>query len=113
MSVRDKIRTKAKPKIDFVQLDDEKIFVRALSGTSRGTYMLLVEEWKEKGGVPMEVIAALAICEDDGTVAYDHNKPEDIAELADKDAGFLTSVALKLFSISGLTEKAVEAAEKN
>jgi len=113
MSAREKARKAAAPKIDFVEWGGEKHFVRAMSGKLRSVYSELVQEKKDKGGVPVEVIAALGICEEDGTLAYDYEKPADIAELEAHDAGFLTAVALKLFELSGLTEKKVEEAEKN
>lgn len=113
MSVRDTIRLKAQPRIDYVDLDGEKVCVRALSGKGRAEYMQMVEKQKENGGVKVEVIAAMAICEPDGTLAYDPNNDADVAELASKDGGFLSKVALKLFDISGLTEKSIEEEEKN
>lgn len=113
MSARERARKAAAPKIDAVEWGGERHYVRGMSGKLRGVYSALVQEKKDKGGVPVEVIAAFGICEEDGTLAYDYAKPADIAELEDRDAGFLTAVALKLFELSGLTEKAVEEAEKN
>jgi len=113
MNVREKIRNGAKPKVDSLKLGEDVIHVRAMSGVERSIYTGLVQEWKEKGGTPVEIVAALGICEEDGSLAYDYSKPADVAELKQMDAAFLTSVALKLFSISGLTEKAIEEAEKN
>lgn len=111
-SARERAR-RAVPKVDFVEWNGEKHFVRALSGTDRAKYTALVQETKDSGGVPLETIVAFGLCEEDGTLAYDRTKPEDLAELGDRDGGFLEAIALKLFDISGLSNKAVEDAGKN
>lgn len=112
MSVRETLRSKAKPKVGYVEVDGARIHIRAMSGSTRAKYMELVQAKKDAGGVPIEVIAAFGICEEDGTLAYDHTKPDDLAELSELDADLLQQASLKLFELSGLTDKAVEDAEK-
>lgn len=112
MSVRETLRSKAKPKVGHVDFDGERIHIRAMSGSARSKYMELVQAKKDAGGVPVEVIAAFGICEPDGTLAYDYAKTEDLTELGQLDAGLLQAAALKLFDLSGLTDKSAEDIEK-
>lgn len=113
MSTRDKLRAKAKPKIDYVDLDGERIPVRALSGMDRARYSARVSETKDNGGLSVHEIAAFGLCEDDGSLSYDFQNPEDVAELQAFDGAFLERVSLKLFDLSGLTVKSDEDAAKN
>ncbi len=114
MSVRDTIR-KVKPTIvEYPLKDGSRVWLRALSGTGRAAYSAYVEKAKENGGLHSEVIAAMAIAEQDGTLAYDWEKQEDLDELLEHlDGQDIDSIGLKLFEISGLTKKADEEAEKN
>ena len=112
MSVRDTLRNKAKPRIDTIMHDGDTIHIIGMSGTRRAQYMELLQKYKDAGGMPVAIIAAFGICESDGTLAYDHAKAEDLAELGSMDASLLQAAALKLFQLSGLTEKAAEDIEK-
>lgn len=115
MSVRDAIRKHGKPKIDSsLSLNGEKVYVRALSGAGRAQYMEMVRAAEDaKRDLTSDKVAALALCEKDGTLIYDLANDEDLAELKDLDGGFLAAVSLKLFEISGLSAKASEDAAKN
>jgi hypothetical protein len=114
MSVRDLIRKHASPRIGTVDLDGQTIHVRAFSGAGRAHYTDMVRKAEEaKTSVEPHEIAALGICEEDGTLAYDLSKPEDVAELKSRDGKFLADVSMKLFELSGLTAKAEEEAAKN
>lgn len=114
MSVRDTLRKHAKPRIGTVQLNGETVYVRAFSGAGRAQYTDMVRKAEEaKSSVTPHEIAALALCEKDGTLVYDVEKPDDLEELKSLDGGFLAEVSLKLFEISGLTAKATEEASKN
>ncbi len=86
-----------------------------MTGPGRAAYQAKMAVCKESGEtVPPEYVAALAICEADGTPAYNSGEPSDVAELLEHfDAHVLDAIALKFFSISGLTEKAEKEAEKN
>lgn len=114
MSVRDTIR-QAKPTVtEYTLKDKSKIWVRAFTGTGRAQYSAYVEKAKENGGIHAEVIAAMAICEQDGSPAYDWNNPEDLKELLEHlDGSDLDAIGMLLFETSGLTKKADEEAAKN
>lgn len=113
MSVRDTIRRLGGPKIASVNLNGSKVYVRSLSGEGRSKYTHYVEKAKENGGLSAAKIASFGICEEDGTLAYDTDKPEDIAELESRDGEFLQNVGMKLFEISGLAVSSAEEAAKN
>jgi hypothetical protein len=113
MSVRDTIRKNKLGTAPVTLSTGKDIQVREFSGPLRATYSEYIEASKTNGGVKPEVVAAMAICEADGTLAYDWQKPEDLQELVDHiSASDLDAIGLKLFEISGLTKKAVEEAEK-
>jgi hypothetical protein len=113
MSVRDEIR-KNKLVLAPVKLSTgQSVQVREFSGPLRAAYSDYMETSKANGGVQPQVVAAMAICEADGTLAYDWQKPEDLQEIADHiGAADLDTISLKLFEISGLTKKAIDEAEK-
>lgn len=118
MSIRDAIKeaSKSKPKLaEHTLFDGRKVWIRPLSGKGRAAFSAYQEKAKANGGVKPEVVAALALCEEDGTLAYDWENAEDIAELAalHEVSDDLDRIGLKLFEISGLTEKAQEEAAKN
>jgi hypothetical protein len=115
MSVRESLRKNRKPKIDSsLSEGKDKVCIRALSGAGRAQYMEMVRAAEEaKTDLKSHQVAALGLCEEDGTLIYDVNKDEDLAELKDLDGGFLASVSLKLFEISGLSAKAAEDTGKN
>lgn len=114
MSVRDTIR-KARPAVVAHSLKDgSKIWVRAFTGPGRLQYSAYVEKAKENGGIHVEVVAAMGICEEDGTLVYDWQKSDDLLELTEHlDAGELDAIGLRLFEISGLTKQTEEEAAKN
>lgn len=112
MSVRDTLRTHGRPRIDSITVNGSKIYIRALSGAGRARYLEMVEAASAKTANAAS-IAALGICEEDGTLVYDASKPEDLAELEEFDGALLAQISLKLFEISGLTQKAADDAAKN
>lgn len=113
MSVRDTIR-KAKPTVAPYELTDgSKVWVRAFSGGGRAKYMGYVEKAKANGGVKSEVIAAMGLCEEDGSLAFDYDNADDLSVIAKLDGQDLDGIGLKLFELSGLTKGAVEEASKN
>ncbi len=113
MSVRDTVR-KAKPTIvAYILTDGSKVWLRALSGTGRARYMAHVQKAKENGGVRSEEVAAMCLCEEDGSLVFDHENAADLADIAKLDGQDLDRIGLKLFEISGLTKNAVEDAAKN
>lgn len=109
MSTRDTIR-KARPKVHAVETPDGPVYVRALSGAGRQRYLDFVEA--ADGKVPYGRVAALALCEPDGTMVYDPEEPADVEECAEIDGQTLDSICMKLFEVSGLTKKAGDDAEK-
>lgn len=114
MSVRDTIR-KAKPTVsEYALTDGSKVWVRAFNGTGRANYIAYIEKAKGNGGIHSEAVAAMALCDEDGTLAYDFQKQADLDELRDKlDAQDIDGIGLRLFEISGLAKNALEDAEKN
>jgi hypothetical protein len=110
MSTRDKLR-QAKPKVTTVDTDHGSIHVRALSGAGRAAYFALVNEAGD-GMAPMHKLAGLGLCEPDGTLAYDLDKPDDVAELAAVDGDVLQRICMALLDVSGLSQRAREEAEK-
>lgn len=114
MSVRDTVRRSKPTIVTFPLPNGESIWVRAFSGPGRAAYSAYVSDLGKEGrGAAPEIVAAMAICEEDGSLAYDWQKPEDLAEIAGHfDAHMLDEIGLKLFELSGLTKKAVDDAEK-
>lgn len=113
MSVRDTIR-KARPTVaEYTLTDGSKVWVRAMSGAGRAKYMAYVEKAKANGGIRSEVIAAMGLSEQDGTLVFDIEVEADLAEVRNLDGQDLDGIGLKLFEISGLAKGAVEDAAKN
>lgn len=114
MSVRDTIRASKPTVVEFPLGNGTSIWIRAMSGPARAAYRAKSAGREEGNPVPPEYVAALAICEQDGTPAYNAEEASEIAELLEHfDAHVLDAIALKFFSISGLTEKAEKESEKN
>lgn len=110
MSTRDVLK-KATPKVHPVELDDGVVYVRALSGAGRQRYLDMASD----GQTPSPArIAALGLCEADGTLVYDLDADDDVdvKELEELDGGVLDRIATRLFEVSGLTKTADENAEK-
>lgn len=114
MSVRDTIRS-AKPAVEeYTLTDGRKVWVRAFNGKGRSRYMEYIEKAKANGGVKSEAIAAMALCDESGVLAYDHRNQEDLEELSEHlDGRDLDGIGLKLFEVSGLKAGAVEEEIKN
>lgn len=110
MSTRDVLR-KAKPKVHSVDISSGTVYVRALSGGGRDAYLDLVKESEPKGP-PSHRVAALGLCEEDGTLSYDTADKKQMDELHQVDGEDLQKISMKLFEVSGLTEKSVDDAEK-
>lgn len=109
MSTRDVIR-RSRPKVHEVQTDEGPVYVRALSGTGRQKYLDIAEEAGDK--FPAGRVAALALCEADGTPSYDPDKEDDVRECSEMGTPTLDAICLKLVEVSGLTKKAGDDAEK-
>lgn len=106
--LRDSLRQHQRPKVANVEGD---AYVRALTGAGRHKYMTMAEDAKDKGGVSIAAIAALGLCNADGTLEFNPDIPEDVEEVSALDGGFLERVGLKLFEVSGLSKKSRESAE--
>jgi hypothetical protein len=111
MSTRDAVR-KARPKVHPCEISSGTVHVRALSSGGRSAYLALVAKY-QPGSPPTHDIAALGLCEDDGSQSYDPTSEKDMAELREMDGVDAESVALRIFEVSGLTKAAAEGAEKN
>lgn len=110
MSTRDVLR-KAKPRVHQIEISAGSVYIRALSGIGRAAYVDLVSKHRP-GSPPLHEIAALALCEEDGAIAYDSKNEKDLAELADVDGADLQKIVLALFDFSGLSTSADGDAEK-
>lgn len=114
MSVRDTIRSIKPTVVSYTLLDGRVVWVRSFNGKGRARYMSYVETAKANGGIKAEVIAAMAICEENGALAYDYQKQADLDELAEMiDGQDLDGIGMKLFEVSGLAKGSVEDAAKN
>ena len=112
MSTRDIVKKRTSRVLEVQLSDGDTVYIRTLSGTERDAFRDLVDKTKLNGGLKPKLIVALALCEQDGTRVYDHEKPDDIREVGDMDGADLDAIAMKFLSASGLTEKAVEELEK-
>lgn len=110
MGTRDVLR-KAKPKIYPCEISAGTVHVRALSGAGRSAYLALVRK-HENDQVPSADIAALGLCDEDGTLVYEAEKEKDMQELSETDGDDLKKICMKIFEVSGLSGSAVEDAEK-
>lgn len=61
----------------------------------------------------MSKVVALGLCEADGTLTYNVDNDADVKEIDEIDGAVLQAIVFKLYSVSGLTAKAVEEASKN
>lgn len=115
MSTRDVLR-KAKPKFYPCEISGGTVHVRALSGAGRAAYIELVRKY-DPATPPTHEIAALGLCESDGTLTYDSDDEKEraklLAELSQVDGEDLQKISLKIFEVSGLTKDAAEDASKN
>lgn len=113
MSVRDTVQ-KRKPKVVAVPLSGgDKVWVKSLSGAERGEFRSMVDKAKANGGIKAEVIAAMALCEEDGGRVYDFHKEEDLQEVRDMDGADVDQITMVFLDASGLSEKSVEQLQKN
>jgi len=108
-SLRDQVRN-ARAKIHPVPTDDGVFYVRAFDGTTRQKYVDIVQE--ADGKYPFGRIAALGLCEADGTAGYDPDNEDDVREVAAMNTPTLDIICRRLQEVSGLTAKAGDDAEK-
>lgn len=108
MSSRDALRS-FKPKVHQFDHQGQTFHVRALSGAGRAKYLDLCKN----DNPPMAKVVALGLCEEDGALTYNADNEKDIAEIEAVDGEVLQAIVFKLYEVSGLTKKAIEAAEKN
>lgn len=113
MSVRDALK-KSRAKVHSVVISTgDSVYVKAMNGAARALFTQL---GKEQDGLPMHVVAALGLCEEDGTMLFDCSTDKGLAlakmELSEVDGIDLQTICLKLYEVSGLTSKAIEEAEK-
>jgi hypothetical protein len=113
MSVRAAL-LKSRAKVVPVTLSTgDPVYVKGMNGAARALFTQL---GKDADGLPMHVIAAIGLCEEDGTMLFDCSTDKGIAlaklELSEVDGIDLQTICLKLYEVSGLTSKAIEEAEK-
>jgi hypothetical protein len=111
MSTRETLR-RLRPKVTTVETAEGPVFVRAMSGVGRMEYFRLVREAGDGGMAPMHEIAALGLCDQDGTLVFDVENPADLAELAAFDGDVLQRICMALLDTSGMSARAQEDAEK-
>lgn len=113
MSVRDVLK-KSRPKVHVVEISSGPVYVKAMSGEARQLFMDMNKA--VEGMAAMHSIAALGLCEEDGTMLYDCTNERGLAvantELKEMDGGDLGKIVSRLYEVSGLTKSAEEQAEK-
>jgi predicted nuclease with RNAse H fold len=98
------------PEIASFQVRGQTYHVRGLSGKGLRLFRQLSKDGEPVTEVQM---AAMGLCDESGALKYDVNNPAHLEELDEKAAAVIQKAALKFMEISGLTENAVEEAEKN
>ena len=113
MSVREALK-KSRAKIYPLDISSGRVFVKALNGISRQLYTDLSR--KSDGNLPLYTVAAIALCNEDGSSVFDVSTDKGVAlaniELQEVDGADLQDICMKLFQVSGLTKDAVSEAEK-
>jgi hypothetical protein len=91
----------------------DTVYVRALTGEGRQNYFKIV---RERDGIPVHLIAALGLCEENGSICFPMSTEKDwihaTNELKDIDGAELQAIALKLIEVSGLGPDAQDKSEK-
>lgn len=120
-----RLKKAGRPKISPVDVGGEQFHVRGLSGAERVHLFKLQDEYKERDdSFGMTGVAALGLCEDDGTrvfgsehVVGDEKWKDAIAkgrhELLELDPDVAVDIATKVMQLSGLMTTSVEDAAKN
>ena len=113
MSVRDLLRD-CRPTVHEVTVNGKTFFVKSLSGEGRQSFSEMSKE--KDGSLPVQMIAALGLCEQDGSMCFDCSteKGRILAnvELKEVDGAVLQAIALKLLQVSGLSKDSAGDAEK-
>jgi hypothetical protein len=111
MSVRELIK-KSRPRVHACETSVGTMYVKGLSGASRQQY----SELSKDGTLPLHTIAALALCEEDGSMLFDLSSDKGVAiantELKEMDGVDLQAICLTLFEVSGLAKDSASNAEK-
>jgi len=113
MSVRE-ILKRSRAKVHPCEISTGTVHVKSMSGEARQQYADLVH--KKPTGIPLHLVAALGLCEEDGTMLYDCSTEKGAAiaeiELKEIDGADLQAIVLKLYEVSGLAGRSVKEAEK-
>ncbi len=116
MSIRDVLaRSKASVHKVHLPVADGDVFIKSLSGEGRAFLTELANSAKS-GQAPLHMIAAVALCEENGSPYFDLVSEKGIA-LADMESKSwsdtdIQAVVSKLWEVSGLKKDAVADAEK-
>jgi hypothetical protein len=113
-SILEQLKGLTRPPVHAVEISGKKFFVRAMGPIARTVYVSLVmEAAASNSNVPPHLIVAAGICDSDGKLPDEEEKPAIIEELRTLDGGELTRASRKVLELSGLTKEALEKAEKN
>lgn len=113
MSVRDTLK-KSRAKVHPLEISTGTVYVKAFNGHTRHQY---TEMSREKNfQLPLHTTAALALCEEDGSLLFDVSTEKGVAlanlELQEVESTDLQKIVLELFKVSGLAKDSVSDAEK-
>lgn len=113
MSIRE-ILKKSRPKVHAVDISCGTVYVRAMSGETRQCFVDMNKA--VEGIAAIHNVAALGVCEEDGTLLYDctTEKGRVLAnlELKEMDGHDLGKIVSKLYEVSGLSKGSDSEAEK-
>ena len=113
MSIRDTLK-KSRAKVFPVEISTGTVFIKSLTGAGRQAYTDLLR--KGDGSLPMYTLAAIALCEEDGSAVFDMSTDKGVAlanlELQEVDGDDLQRICMKLLECSGLTKDSASEAEK-
>jgi hypothetical protein len=113
MSVRE-ILKKSRPRVFPVEISCGTVYVRGLSGAGRQKFIDMNKA--VEGIAAMHHVAALGLCEEDGTLCFDISTDKGLVmselELKDMDGADLGKIVSALYEASGLMSNAEKDAEK-
>lgn len=103
-----------KPRIEplTIKVDGvEKLFyVIGFNGERRARWREIV--LRNEGKECLSEVIALGVCNEEGALLFDVSNAEDIAKIAALDGKVQQDAAIKVYEVSGLTDKAEETAKK-
>ena len=112
-SVLERLARAAAPRIEPVEINGETFFVRGMGAAERAIFIQCVHEATlARSAVPDNTVAALGLCNEDGSPISD-DRQVVLDTIRALDGRAIYRLAQKTLDLSGFGAKAVEAAEKN